>query len=256
MTRRKPRRWRPTPSAAWVEHFARNTPRWDRVPAARQDELSACDRLTIARSIAEFQVGESGQGRTLRRLAGLHARRRADPAYAQAMELFVVEEQRHASELLRFMQATRIEPVKQTSTNLVFRRLRKLAGLELIISVLLVAEIVALVYYRALSRATRSPTLRTVCGRILEDEGAHVRFHAERIAMLRARRPWLRRTLAGLAQRGLLMATAVIVWRTHGPVLRAGGYSFVRFVRDLGRCGAMVFGRADPRRYANLKPTA
>ncbi|MEM9296160.1 MAG: hypothetical protein AAGA57_10190, partial [Planctomycetota bacterium] len=58
----------PTSSADWAAYFSRNTPRWDGVPAAERDELSPCDRLTIARSIAEFQVGESGQGRTLKRL--------------------------------------------------------------------------------------------------------------------------------------------------------------------------------------------
>ena len=46
-------------------------------------------------------------------------------------------------------------------------------GCELSITVLITAEIIALVYYGALQRCTASGVLEAICARILDEEAAH-----------------------------------------------------------------------------------
>src|SRR5690606_22315869 len=59
----------------------------------------------------------------------------------------------------------------------VFVRLRRLMGLRTELLVLMVAEVVALRYYRALRDGTTDPLTREVAARILADEERHVPFH-------------------------------------------------------------------------------
>jgi hypothetical protein len=66
--------------------------------------------------------------------------------------------------------------------DLIFRGLRRGTNLELALSVLVTAEMIAKVYYAAVYLATQSPVLRTLCEQILHDEAAHVQFHIERLA--------------------------------------------------------------------------
>jgi hypothetical protein len=88
---------------------------------------------------------------------------------------------------------------------------------------LLTAEIFAKVYYAGLKGATRSPALRVICGRILRDEEAHVRFQSERLAMLRHDRPQSGRKLTGFLHRTLFFSACLVVWRNHGKVMRRTG---------------------------------
>lgn len=101
------------------------------------------------------------------------------------------EEQRHSACLLRFMQREGIPAASSHWVDTVFRRLRVLAGLELSLRVLVSAEIIAIPYYRALGAATRSPLLRAICARILQDEAVHLRFQASSLSRLSASRPFL-----------------------------------------------------------------
>jgi hypothetical protein len=114
----------------------------------------------------------------------------------------------------------------------VFRWLRRGSDLEVSVSVLLTAEIIAQAYYAALHEATRSPILRALCDRILADEAAHVRFQAERLAILRAGRGSVSVALAVAAQRMLFAGTALIVWKGHRAALAPGGFSFRRYWRE------------------------
>jgi len=98
--------------------------------------------------------------------------------------------------------------------------------------------------------ANGSAVLRPLCGQILADEGPHLRFQCERLAMLfRGRRRFLF-GLTLLAQRLGFLAVMVLVWVGHRRALRAGGYSWRRYWRAAwDRMGA-AWQRMDPRRYA------
>ena len=191
--------------------------------------LTTSDRDKIADSVREFQLGESAEGRHFVRAAKEYAAQVGDREYIDAVRLLIGEEQRHARELARFLELAGIPLAEVTWADTAFRWLRKRAGLEVCVSVLLTAEIIAKVYYAALDQATASPVLRRICEQILRDEVEHVRFQSERLALLRAARPRPIVAMQHLAHRALFGMACLIVWRKHAQVFRAGGYGFRRF---------------------------
>ena len=101
-----------------------------------------------------FSSARVRKGKYILHCAREYAARRRTSAYAEVIELFVREEQRHARDLGRFMDVAGIPRRSRTWPDTVFRRLRQLGGLEISISVLITAEIIAKVYYAALREAT------------------------------------------------------------------------------------------------------
>ena len=177
-----------------------------------------------------FQRGESSEGRHLLRCAQQYAAKTGDRDYVAALRLFIAEEQRHAHDLGRFLEINGIPLAKKSLLDRVFRGLRHLAGtLEVSISVLITAEIIAQVYYAALREATNSVILRRLCEQILEDEESHVRFQAQQLGKLRARRPRLLYAVTMTAQRLFFLGTSLVMWFFHGRAMQSGGYDFRRF---------------------------
>ncbi len=236
----------PESSRSWVEYFHDNAARLAG-KAGTGPTLSPWERRCIADSIAEFQLGESSEGRHLKLLARRWCRRSGDRDYATAIDLFIGEENRHARVLGEFMDGEGIGRLGHSLADRVFRGMRKLAGLELAIRVLVTAEIIAQVYYQGLRDATHSRTLRALCQRILEDEDPHVRFQCERLAILRQGRGG--QSLVELVHWVLLGGAACVVWINHHPVLRRGGFSFVAYLREVAGFGAAAMRRADPSSY-------
>jgi len=242
----------PRTSLEWCAYYAANAVAAN-VPWTSSVRLTDDERRAIAASVQQFQLGESSEGRHLHAAARAYAARTGDPAYLSAIEAFIREEQRHARDLGRFLMAEGIPLTKGSWSDAVFRWLRRGADLEVTVSVLLTAEIIAQVYYAALHDATRSPILRALCVRILADEVAHVRFQAERLRMIRAGRGSVAVVLAVAAQRALFAATALIVWNGHRTALERGGFSFRRYWRE---CWERFGDAAEMMRPLPFTPTA
>ena len=241
-------------SAAWVEHFQRSLQRADIVQGTSPNHLSPAEVDAIAQSVAEFQLGESSEGRHLITAAYRYAAISGDYNYVAALRLFIAEENRHAQELGRFLDSAGIPRVGASWPDTVFRFLRRRAGLELSIVVLVTAEIIAKVYYAALRDATGSRVLQQLCKQILRDERHHVNFQAQRVALLRARRSRLSIRVRVALHRFLLAGTCFVVWRKHGRAMRAGGMSFGRFWRATWREMNDAIADMDPGNYPALVP--
>jgi hypothetical protein len=99
-------------------------------------------------------------------------------------------------------------------------------GLEVSISVLVTAEIIARSYYAALRDATQSVILRRLCDQILNDELRHVEFQADQLAKLRSERSWFGRVATMGLQRFLYFGTVLVVWLFHRRAIRSRGLSF------------------------------
>jgi hypothetical protein len=238
-------------STDWLRHFGRNAHQLLPISWERGAELNTAEARAIAASVAEFQRGESGEGRRLIRYADAYARVSGDDDYALAIRLFIREEQRHARDLARFLTLNGLPLATATLTDGVFRRLRNLLGtLELSIAVLITAELIAQVYYEALRTATRSTVLRQLCAQILRDEAFHVEFQAERLGMLRARRRAPAQHLTMACQRVLLAVTCCVIWPTHRRVFRAGGFGFRHYWTAAWRCFDDAFATAARAREA------
>ena len=149
--------------------------------------LTTADRQAVLRSVQEFQQGEGLEGANFFRRVRTYGASSGDHEYVEAHRLFMAEEKRHAHDLGRFLRLEGLEPLERCSPrNWLFRWCGSRASLEHTLTVIVLVEVMALVYYRALLAATGSQVLRRLCVQILCDETHHVRFHCDRLGLLRA----------------------------------------------------------------------
>jgi hypothetical protein len=159
----------------WLAYFQLNRARGTAIPWERGVRVAPALHGPLVRSLQRFQVGESGDGRHLRRAA--QATR--DAAYAAALDLFVAEEQKHAGILARLLQGMGAGLLRRHWSDACFVWVRHLAGLHGELLVLLVAEIVGERFYRLVYAHGGNAVLRRAMAEILDDEAGHVAFHCE-----------------------------------------------------------------------------
>jgi len=200
----------------WREYFEVNARR--PLPAIDAGGIAAAWRAPLMRSLAIFQVGESGEGRIVHeidrsRLAAI------DDDYRAALKLFVKEEGRHARILAAMVRALGGSLRRGAWTDRLFVQGRRLLGLRLKLLVLLVAEVIGIGFYGLLAeRLGACPigqALREICG----DEQAHLEFHCQ---FFRSQTPsaW-RRAIFSAAWFAVAAAACVVVLVDHRPTLRA-----------------------------------
>ena len=216
----------------WLNHFEYHAEHGRHIPAEISDHVTAEEQRLIASSIATFQLGEQSEGATLLRAAQRFARSHDMPSLPRIFELLVREEQRHAALLAAFMEDHRIALKRRDWTDRVFRCVRRLAGLELCVYVLITAELIGKVYYRALEAATGCQRLKVLCRILVCEELAHVGFESQLLLALRAARPTPARAMLRCVHRTFFASTALVVWLTHRAVLRRAGYDALSFLRS------------------------
>ncbi|HZT03913.1 MAG TPA: hypothetical protein VFA39_16800 [Steroidobacteraceae bacterium] len=215
----------------WLNHFEYHAEQPRGAADGAASALRPEERRLIARSLATFQLGEQSDGSSLLRAACRFAALHGDELLPRIMELFIREEQRHARLLRDFLEAHAIPARCGHWTDGMFRRIRRLGGFELYLHVLITAELIGNVYYRALEAATGCQRLRALCRTLLADELAHIGFESELILELRAQKPRSLRTLLRLTHRALYCGAACAVWLSHRKVLRHAGYTATSFLR-------------------------
>jgi hypothetical protein len=167
----------------------------------------------VVRSIQRFQLGEDGDGATL--LA--NSAKAGDPDYLAAVRLFEAEEQNHARLLRNVLACAGEGTISRHWTETVFAGVRRAMGLRLELMTLMLAEVVALRYYRALRDGTSNRLLTDVAGGILADERRHVPFHVDRLRAGFARTPALGRRAGAAFWWFLMTGTTLVVAVDHGP---------------------------------------
>jgi hypothetical protein len=222
----------PWTSEAWVTYYEGNARNLLPLPWHLGPELTDVEKNTLAASLQDFQLGETSEGHCLRQRAQAHARATNDPAYCEAIAWFIREEQRHASVLGDFLRAAEIPLSQHTWLDAAFRWLRHRAGLELLLCVLVTAEIIGKIYYRAVLRGSRSRLLRAICTQLLRDEVRHLRFQRERLALLRRQRSSWKLWLTLALQRWFYRGTCLVVWIKHRRALRTGGLCWRSYRRQ------------------------
>ena len=237
-------------SRAWRDHFrAKNKSLADSLPWSDSYRLTDPERDAIRASIQQFQLGEGAQGRRLLKRGAQWGARRGDLDFADSLQEFIREEQRHSALLAGFMDLNGIACLEKHWVDGLFRRIRVLAGLELAVSVLVSAELIAVPYYRALRDATKSPLLRAICERILNDEAEHLEYQGRTLGLIRGSgREW-----KWALHRLFLEATNAVVWREHSPVFKAAGYTFAQLRRESAEAFADLRG-ASEHAIAHVRP--
>lgn len=199
----------------WKAVFERRSER--SLPQLEADHDYAQLPPSMARSLAIFQLGESGGGTVVRQareseLAGI------DGDYADAMALFVAEEHRHANILAICVRLMQGRLLQKNWTASLFVAARRLMGLRLKVLVLLAAEVVGLCFYKLIADRLPPGNLRSWLLELVDDERSHLEFHCQ---FLRSQaRTRLERVVFVVAWRLLMTAAGLVVLFDHREALR------------------------------------
>ena len=212
----------------WKEYFISNSSHFGNIDWSQPDHLSQKEIALISRSLQKFQKGEQSEGKHLFSFA----KKFSEPGYLETMRLFILEEQTHAAVLGKFMDSKGIPRIKHHWVDSVFRKMRKVADLENSIIVLVTAEIIAKIYYKALRNATNSHLLKDLCNQILSDEFKHVQFQSCTLGFFYSQKSESRILVSRNWRLLLMISTICMVWVHHGAVLKAGSYPFRVFFME------------------------
>ena len=188
-------------------------------------QLSPTQKRVLSASLQAFQRGAgTGSGHLL-----TLAEQLGDADYAAATQSYVQEAEAHADVLGPVMDRQGIARIPASRLPRAFWGLGRRAGLGHLARLLLAAEVVATVYYRALYQATFSGLLQQICRRVLLDKEMHLLYHCLAGRQLSPRRNWLSAWFWRQFYRGFMAGTALIFYVTRRRALRAGGYNLGRF---------------------------
>ncbi|HYR59344.1 MAG TPA: ferritin-like domain-containing protein [Chthoniobacteraceae bacterium] len=203
----------------WIAHFRSNKcgrpePDW-----AAPFTMPEKKRRLLAKSIAEYQLGDGGgECRLVARDAEIF--RGATDAARIAVDLWFEEEREHSRLLACAVRRIGAEFISDTFAFRMFYAVRRALGVQFELFVLLVVEIVSTGYYRMIRRHAGDEPLAAMCKLILRDEARHIDFHRDRLAAQHPRGFGFWRA----AQFRLLgCACASFLWLGHGRALRALG---------------------------------
>ncbi|PWU15828.1 MAG: hypothetical protein C5B50_14710 [Verrucomicrobia bacterium] len=241
----------------WLNYFEHNRTHRAEIDWQKPIELAHALRAPLIRSLQRFQVGESGEGNHLRS----HAATTGDPAYQAAIELFIKEEQEHARLMACILQKQNAPLLKMHWSDGCFILLRRLFGLRHELLVLLIPEMIAKRYFRALRDRFDDPALKAVFSQILHDEDGHLGFHVDFLQAALVSLSLPERALLRLVWRLVFRAACLVVIVDHRTILRAVGVSATTFWWDCGllfdEVAAAILSRAPTpvsARFARILP--
>lgn len=220
-------------SAYWEQHFRHNLTH-QRVDWRVAPSLTPQEKAGILYSLKAWQLGETSEGRHLLAAATRHAARIGDPHYVEAVRQFIREEQKHGSDLGRYIDAIGEQRARTDWGDTLFRRIRYFnRSMELWTIAVIIVENAAQVFYQALHDATRCTLLRAICTDILHDEAHHIKFQNERPFTIFQRKSVYGKALALLLYAALFFGTIHAVWFGHRKAFRAGGVGHAEFMRAM-----------------------
>lgn len=222
---------------AWIHYFAANRhgrpePDWS-IPCP----LTERARGLIGRSLAHFQLGESGDGN--------HLFEKAEeilPAeHVFLLQAFIREEQEHARLLAKLVERYGGRLCKEHWSHACFSLIRRALNFDWEIQILMSAEAVGTAFYYHLGRQTADPVLKEVCTLFLNDELQHLAFHAEYLQERQAARHCWMQTLWRWQFKLMLLVVCGAAWLDHGDCMRQCGTSGRMFAHQaMALCGPLL----------------
>lgn len=214
----------------WHDYFVHNAANRQDLPWHLGVSVPSDLKLSFIRSLQKFQIGESGDGHNLRRQAATAG----DANYTAAIDLFIKEEQEHSRLMAGILKAVDAPLIQKDWSDACFVVLRRLFNLHHELFVLLVPEIIAKRYFKALHDGIADPVIRAVCRQILHDEEGHVAFHIDTLQKALGDAGLVRRVLTRTRWRIVFRLGCLVVMLDHGGILGKCGLSRTRFWWDAG----------------------
>lgn len=206
----------------WLNYFEDNSRR-DCAPAASLcAEVPQALRGRLALSLGRFQLGESAGGRIHEEMP-THPDPALDAETRRSVQLYIEEEWRHARELAMVIRALGGELQTAHWTNGAFTACRRILGLRTKMMTLAIAEVIGIVYYRALASGVGSAALAVSLRRIANEEGRHLDFQAAFFEhAIAGTAPWARtpyRLLLQALMVAIFVAALGVLLLDHGRLL-------------------------------------
>tara|TARA_Y100001968_G_C19301332_1_gene689219 strand:+ start:327 stop:1037 length:711 start_codon:yes stop_codon:yes gene_type:complete len=214
----------------WENYFLKNKSNLQKITWNHEDLLSKEERNCISRSIAKFQLGEYSEGKKLIEFCEKYSQKYEDTTLKKITSLFIKEEQAHSYILKRFMELNNITTLKNDWSDNMFRLIRSLSGYELSITVLITAEIIALTYYKALSKATKNKLLKNICQKIIEEERKHVLYESMLLKNMRKQKLRISQFFIFVSHKFFFFCSVLIVLIDHRNVILRGGFNSYSFL--------------------------
>src|SRR5580658_6787061 len=104
----------------WIGHFKANA-REQRVNWTLRPSITPSEICRILPSLQAWQLGETSEGKHLIAAAAKYAAAGEDPAYLDAVKLFIKEEQKHGNNLGRYLDAIGQPKISQNWGDSLFR---------------------------------------------------------------------------------------------------------------------------------------
>lgn len=209
----------------WTDYFKYNNSHLLKLDFSSNRELSAEEKKLITPSIRAFQIGEGSKGRRLTQSVKSFASKKNYKEYPEIMRWFILEENRHSKTLKKYMEIYRIPASSKLWIDNVFRLSRRMMGLECEVIVLVTAEMIALSYYTALSNATDSALLKTICSQMLNDELKHVVLQSDTLHRISKDRKPAINALVRTIRKAIMRITSFTVWILYKDLFQKGGYT-------------------------------
>jgi len=203
----------------WITHFRNNRlhrpePAWE-----KPFTLPEGKRAALARSLAEYQLGDGGgECRLVARDAEDYRGTREE--VRAIVDAWFAEEREHSRLLAGAVRRVGGTFIQSTFAFQLFYAIRRSLGVQFEMLVLLIVEIVSTGYYRVIRRHVGDEPIAAMCKLILRDEARHIDFHRDRLA---ARYPHGVGALWAAMFRLLAYACATFLWLGHGRCLATLG---------------------------------
>ncbi len=226
-------------SQQWLEYFQDNKKNRLTITFPQSPAIPAALRVPLVRSLQRFQIGETGEGKHLKKYAATIG----DPAYESCIDLFVKEEQSHATVLAGMIGALEAELLTWHWTDVAFVALRRMFGLKTEVFILLIAEIIGKCFYKQCADHLPDERMSTAFSLIVLDEIAHLEFHSTFLHTQTKRLGCTVSSLVLLIWTAMFYGACTVFVLDHGATLAALGVSSRSFLHD---CAA-TFRRAAQR---------
>ena len=218
-------------SSYWKNHFENNLTK-QRVNWSVQPALTKIEKENILYSLKAWQLGETSDGSHLVAASVKYARTIHDIVYPESVQLFIREEQKHGSNLGKYIDLIGEQRVKKDWGDTLFRKIRYLnSSMELWTIAVIIVESAAQVFYKALHDATDCQLLKSICNDILIDEAHHIKFQNERLFIIFQKKNFYVKAISLLLYSILFFATIHAIWFGHGKTLKAGNINKKNFMR-------------------------
>lgn len=220
-------------SQYWIKHFQNNLQK-QRVSWEQSPQITDDDKKLILDSLKAWQLGETSDGKNLKAAARKFSNKVNDPNYLKAIDLFILEEQKHGENLGLYIDAIGEIRKKKDWGDSLFRMVRYFnTSMELWTITVIIVESAAQIFYQALKDATKCPLLKEICSDILIDEAHHIKFQNERLHQIFNQSSFYLKAFSVTWYCLLFFVTIHAIWFGHRKAFKAGGVSKDDFMQRM-----------------------